>query len=614
MELTLGTFNKGIANRIRPHLLPEGYSQQVLDADIVDGSLRPFRGMTKVSYDGPRLSYQNDAGTRSLEKWGDHWYWSDNDTGEIGSSIGYVGVSGPSTAAVAIPQVEGSLFKGDYRYLFTFETRHGYESSFIADSLEVEEGTLHVRASQDVKIIADAAEPFSRKGTGLGAVYYKHYGYPAGTIVEYKERQYQATHTFLAENVNGNHNRYQKLGDHQLPDAPLTGSEYWLDLGDKVSIEVVGYERILLRRIPQPQVGSAVAKINVYRTTSNGANYYLAESLSVGTVEYIDTVPDSALVNKRVLSPSYVLPPLYVETGSGLAKKGARYLTEQNATFYLAYENRVYLSEPGNPHSWNPNHYVELNDTVTALAREDRGVVAMTLNRTYHITGTTVSDIAARWIPNFQGCPNWRTVNYIHDVPVWLSNDGITVFGYEPNVNVERIQVLTETKHSFPDDVTHGAVANDIYYLFRPGGTAVCVDFRRELAIYERTLPSDFALADPDADRLLLRSRGQIYEINSGAPLTWTWRSAEMSLANRNVSTDEKKKIRSIYVNADSDFTLRVFADGQERLHVLEKLSARQSRRIYTRGIFCHHLTLEIECSGEVRHVSIEYFTTQKQR
>jgi len=274
----------------------------------------------------------------------------------------------------------------------------------------------------------------------------------------------------------------------------------------------------------------------------------------------------------------------------------------------------VYLSEAGDPHSWNPNHYVTLGDTVTALAREDRGVVAMTKNRTYHIVGTTPADISARWVPNYQGCGNWRTVAYIHDMPVWLSNDGLTMFGYGPEVNVERLSVVTERKYSFPEDITHAAVANDVYYAVRANGIAVCVDFRRDLAIYERTLSSDFAITDPDNDRLLLRHRSRTYEVGAGGVQTWTWRSPEMAMASRGVSADALKKVRSIYVNSDSDFTLRAYADGVLHTEVLGFPASKRSNRVYTRGLFGHHLSIEIESAGEVRHIAIEYFQAQHQR
>jgi hypothetical protein len=268
----------------------------------------------------------------------------------------------------------------------------------------------------------------------------------------------------------------------------------------------------------------------------------------------------------------------------------------------------VYLSQQDNPHGWDPTRFLEFEDTVTGIAAEDRGVLVFTKNRTYHVTGTTLADINRRWVPNYQGCPNWRTISYLYDTPVWLSYDGLTKFGYEPNISVERIAVLTEKVYEWPENVVFSVVANDIYYAFTSDNKAICMDFRRDGVIYERSLSAQEAVYDEDNDRLLISDSGQIKVVGDGDPLEYTYVSPDL-----NFGTAEPKRLRCIYLNASDDIEVTAYVDGEKRFTGTSK-GSKDRRMFFAPGLVGDFFRIGFRGKGEVRRASIEYSKMQNQR
>jgi hypothetical protein len=126
-QLVLNKFDAGIINAVAATKIPMDAATDVIDADISFADLRPLRDDTLASSIPRRLQLQD--GNRSIVRFGNHFFWSDNRTGEMDSTAGYVGIEPPQSGVSLAFGARGNKFSGRYRYVCTFETDDGVESS-----------------------------------------------------------------------------------------------------------------------------------------------------------------------------------------------------------------------------------------------------------------------------------------------------------------------------------------------------------------------------------------------------------------------------------------------------------------------------------------------------
>lgn len=592
----------GLANRIRPHLLDSSFAQELLDADVVDGSVRPFREPGLVQDpDLDELIYQNGSGTRSLVEVGNEWYWSDNDTSELGSTAGYWGLEPPDDVVVATPKDPGNRFIGRYRYAVTYATDLA-TSAPLEYSDELSRQITEVNAEQIERTISlGDIETFDPRHDHRKK---NRVGYDEGAIVQYEERAYEciSRHTAVEDR------------DTELPGPPPDFPEHWRDITSDVEANVVkrtGYDRIELI-LPQPSQ-EQVERINIYRSIADGQALYWIGFVEVGTHRYVDTASDSEVQQNEILDLTPAYPPVYTFEDNAIGKQGGKYLTLVNGVAYLAVGSNLHLSQQNRIHSWNIGSFQEFEGEITGIAAENRGVLVFTQNRTYHVTGTTSSDIVVRWMPENQGCPNWRTITYVNNQPVWLSNDGVCIFGFVPEVNQERITIETERKHTMPSpgDVSFGVAANRIYYLFRNDGFATCMDFGRGGVIYERTLSAAYALYDKDQDRLLLRD-GFLYELDAGDELNAIYRTPDFGIRQgRDGVITGTMYVRRFRLNATGPVTLELFVDG--RLFTTLESDGTAERQIRPpRGAAGTMFSVRVTTKSELRYLTSEFHSARK--
>ena len=130
MEISTNIFNGGINNIIEPHLLAPNFSKDLRNCKIQNGAISSAnKPLVFTGLPDEGLKYQD--GNRSLVKFGGVFYWSDNVTGELNSSLGYMGVPTPSNKATVNAGVDGGRFSiGEvYSYFYTFITADGYRSA-----------------------------------------------------------------------------------------------------------------------------------------------------------------------------------------------------------------------------------------------------------------------------------------------------------------------------------------------------------------------------------------------------------------------------------------------------------------------------------------------------
>lgn len=144
-QIELINFSGGINNIVEPHLIELNYAHDLRNAQVKNGSIESLSGMAPVDAVDSEIIYQ-DEGKRSIVKWGGEYFWSDNETGDLGSSQGYLGIEAPTTQIAAATGEAGARFRAGsvYKYIYTFRTADGFRSGpyYFEDSrCEYENGT-----------------------------------------------------------------------------------------------------------------------------------------------------------------------------------------------------------------------------------------------------------------------------------------------------------------------------------------------------------------------------------------------------------------------------------------------------------------------------------------
>lgn len=605
-ELHVNQFDGGILNKICATLLQPNAAVDVIDAQITGGCIEPFNGPLFTGVIPEDLAYQNEQGSRSIVKFGGVTFWTENESGDISSSLGYVGVTPPSGLPIATPRRQGNRFIGRYQYLITFISRDGVESAPYAIDLDASDQAVSVNAQIQSETVLDAegVDAFNPKHPRA----YKRYGYDEGDIVTYVGRTWRCKQAFHGERIQGDtswnsRDRRRPIAEWQYPNSD--DGLYWEDV-TQTQINVLGYEEIRLESIPQ-SAESYVSTIRIYRTVADGNTFYQVAEVDIGTTSHIDTVSDSVAVLNPILAQNLTWPPVYEAIDDNkLSKLPVKYLTYQNGLFYLAARDRLYISEVDAPHQWDLRKYLEFEDTITGIARaRSTGVLVFTNNRTYHVTGSTFVDIERDWIPQYQGCPNWRTITYIQDTPMWLSFDGLCKYGYEPDIQQEVLRNVTLDSYEWPDTVDHAVSMDEAYHAFTTDGYCVIYNAARGNKIYRRSLDSQSSAYDKDRDKLILFKNGSYFDADGGDPQEWVYTSPEF-----NMGTASPKRVRSMWFNCTEDVDVEVFVDGVSRYNGTSQ-GTRDRRHYLAHGLVGDLFQFKISSKGKLTRYSVEWHEVQ---
>ena len=188
--------------------------------------------------------------------------------------------------------------------------------------------------------------------------------------------------------------------------------------------------------------------------------------------------------------------------------------------------------------------------------------------------------------------------------PVWISLDGLCVFGYVPDINIERLSVETEGKHDFgsPSNYRFAVVANNVFWLFGEDG-ATCIDFRRDLIIYNRTIFADYGWYDESLDKLYIVLNGTINEIDAGEIKPAQYMSPEIALGKTGT-------IKRINFDADGEVSFQVFVDGVGRFKATSRGRGHRQVRV-SAGLTGSRFSIQTSVDSELRSIQAEITTSR---
>ncbi|MFH1496385.1 MAG: hypothetical protein ABII82_01045, partial [Verrucomicrobiota bacterium] len=483
--------------------------------------------------------------SRSVVKWGNQYYWSDNATGELGSTLGHFGVDPPANQPTVLLGRRGTLFLGEYRYCVRFVTGDGWRSA--SGTVDDRMFTAVNAAEETVKILGPGDYPdFDTYHTtgGLGYPYYA-----ANSRVNYLGHSWRAIEGIA-----------WKSAGFPIPPSGYPGtSPYWQMLPDTESIESYGYADMIVE-LPQP-TQTVVDRIEIYRTTANGSVFYLIATVPAGTSQYNDTTDDVTALTKETYDLSLTMPPVYVRYHGSWEQVGGKFLLECDGRFYVAVGDRMYESEQGNPHAWDPRRYIGVEGTITNQMTDGTVVLVFTTNQTYRFTpGATVLEAELENLKVDQGCPNWRTGVYFGNQPAWMSHDGLCGYSNMPTREGRYVQVLTEGRYRFAAQPDFAVSANDVYWAFyEDDGVAVRIDFRAGMRVSRYSIIATEAYYDRASDRLLVKSAGRWRTAEAGTARSWSYTSPEIDAGDANAM----KLLTRLRVDATAAVELDIYLDGE---------------------------------------------------
>ncbi len=587
MRFELDNFSGGENTWFEPYLLKGNQAVSLVDADVSSGAIKPFPGkeVANTLPDG----VADLTASRSVVKWGREYFWSDDVTEELNSTLGYVGITPPSEPPTVRFGEYGDRFTGEYRYLCRFTTDDGYASAPYAQSATYK--YAHVNCTHESITIPTTYYDLFQQDH-IYPLNYNHNGYLVGDRVTWAGKDYECIKAIW---------RGRPLDYWGLYYYPGTNTEWWKDI-TLSPIVSTGYDEMTVT-VPR-SYQSQVTAIELYRTVSDGDDFYLAATLDSGSRTIADRMSDSELIFQTMYESTGIAEPLYVAEGGAARQVGGKFLTELDGTFYLTYDDKVYLSEPGNPHAWNPLKFVRVDDNITAIAKAvaSNGVgfmLVFTKNRTYRLSGTTLADVSITDLQSGQGCPNSRSIAYLKNMPVWMSYDGLCSYSNVPNREGQYVTVLTEQRYKFESQPTHAVAANDVYYAFYDS-KAVCFDFRQDLLAYERTLTADLAYYDEDNDRLLVKQGSVWYDAGAGEDQEWTYLSPELTAGKQTL----QKRWKQYWVDCTGAVELTAYLDGEQLF--TKDLSAGRKRRKFPRTARGQRLQFKLTGTGTLRSIQIE--------
>lgn len=328
-----------------------------------------------------------------------------------------------------------------------------------------------------------------------------------------------------------------------------------------------------------------VTHIRLYRIGGDITTMTLVIQLDNVSVFYTDSIADLD-IDGSVLDTynSYEAPD------------NLKYLVEAYASFFGAVGDKLWFSAAGFPNAWSPLQTIDFDADITGIGVLPEGILVFTKYKTYIITGTDSSTFVKYLLSSDQGCIAHSSINFIQNILVWASQDGIC------SSNGTAIQVISQDKLGNLDLVIESSlVFEDVYYLSTPT-TLLCLDMRYNPIFKEFEVQGDY-IASFD-DTLYIHNNGALFELLKGTTdLTFTYKTGLLTdgglTFNKNYSTIKARVIGELIVKVYID---EILVDttiiNEEEINTVDISLGRVSQAGFS---------LEFEVSGTGKLFEISY-------
>jgi len=330
--IQLSKFDGGVINATDASLIPLEASTVLSNSDVSTGVLIPRTQKTEIDDpDIPELT--NQDGNRSIVRFGGEYYFSDNETSELSSTLGFIGITPPTSALGVLLGPPGDRFTGNLKYLFIYATADGHRSapflpgqpfSFVVEvdtllevartvsEFEAPDWKEYLKDNFKGKLLPtiDVSKPRDDRVVPPGPQTIN-----IGLLVSWEDAFWRLKVSIDLLNVS------RTLGTTSI--NRIAESEWqpggskgiWENITLAAELSFKGREYITVGPFPSP-TEAAVDRVLVFRTLQNQDTYFLNRVVILDQeTTYEDRLTDAELASREQLEVVNAFPPIQINTG-----------------------------------------------------------------------------------------------------------------------------------------------------------------------------------------------------------------------------------------------------------------------------------------------------------
>lgn len=372
------------------------------------------------------------------------------------------------------------------------------------------------------------------------------------------KNKWHLVHTFTSETETFTDTVYDISANDELEDSSVTnfnGTYQYVytyynindgtesepsELTDELLVDGGYVELTNLTASTDPQVTHK----RIYRVGRDITQFSLVSTIENSETTFVDNIHDDEIEGTLLESENY-----------GFAPAGLNFLQESYGMLFGAIGTKVRFTPIGKPNAWPEEYFLEFREVITGLGPVANGVLVMTEDSTYIITGTGPTILAVQPLRGDQGCVSADSVQEIAEgMVMWASKDGLCASSGN-NVSVVTKNMLGKRTLDPVASVVH----DEVYYVLDNSGIILCWDYRYTPIVKELDLDVEFLVVGEDI--LYGWKDGYLHELfKSDDYLSLSFTSAEFGEGRYTLA----KAYNKFYFDNTGDITVTILLDGRE--------------------------------------------------
>jgi len=350
------------------------------------------------------------------------------------------------------------------------------------------------------------------------------------------------------------------------------------------------------------------AKVRLYRTTADGADYFLLEEFDgsemAGEVwTYVDSTSDWVLVGNPALDSESNYPPVWTLDQATTQRDYGRYLTYHLGRLFQAVRRRLYYCKAGEPHYWPLDNWFELPDEITGLVSASGVLLILTSTTVWRLAGLDEGSWTLTQVPTALGTDNHHSIAKVANSAMWANVDGICAF---TGTGVEIVTWDRIGELALFSEIRCAVGWQQQYVGFTEDGRWLSVDFARGGRVLQGQLPTSWVwgcAVDPVDGSLVVSSysAGQITlnRMFEGDRLAYEYTTGKDTGGMPGVL----KHFSKVFVQLDGSVQLDVLLDGRETVSMTISGSPGETVSRYlpaTRNLRAESIQFRVSGTGTV--------------
>lgn len=328
-----------------------------------------------------------------------------------------------------------------------------------------------------------------------------------------------------------------------------------------------------------------VTNKRLYRVGGNVTTFTLVAQLGATTTSYVDELEDSELEGSLLESENYYEAP-----------NGLKFLSESYAMLFGAVGPNLRFTPIGKPNAWPPEFQIEFDADITGIGPVANGILVMTEDRAFVVTGTGPLSLVQQPLRGDQGCIAFESIQQVVEgTLIWASKDGLcTSSGNNVrNLTKNALGEITLTPNS-------STVLDEQYYCHNEDGTTFVWDYRFN------QIPKDLELNI----ETIGKGRGNLYGYREGKLFELFSSTVDLPLTYKSPRFVEgsyvlEKTYKKFYIRHEGDIILKILIDDE--IVATKNLAGMKTSEVQIPQVDQRGFSFQFEISGTGTVQEFEY-------